>query len=187
MPVYMDLCTRYSAPERAYHNLSHIENCLAELEGAEGLPSDLDAIRFALWFHDAVYDTTSKDNEEKSAVLACDVARSAMLPDSWIEAVTGLILATKHTVPPAGASQQLLVDVDLSILGQDEERFDEYESQIRAEYSWVSAEAFAKGRAEILSSLLARRRLYSTESFRRKFEEKARTNLSRSIAKLASA
>lgn len=77
------------------------------------------------------------------------------------------------------------MDIDLSILGQDRSKFDEYERQIRSEYSWVAADAFAKGRSAILSSILARPRIYSTGLFYNKYEKIARENLARSIARLA--
>jgi len=78
----------------------------------------------------------------------------------------------------------LLVDIDLSILGQAEARFQEYEAQIRREYEWVPEPAFALKRAEILERFLARERIYSTEPFFSKYEKQARANLLGSIRKL---
>jgi predicted metal-dependent HD superfamily phosphohydrolase len=66
-------------------------------------------------------------------------------------------------------------------------KFDEYERQIRSEYSWVPEDAFAKGRSAILSSILARARIYSTEFFYGKYEKSARENLARSISQLLGA
>jgi predicted metal-dependent HD superfamily phosphohydrolase len=183
-PVYEDLLSRYAEPERAYHNLSHIEQCLTEFGEFSEPASNRDAIEFALWFHDAVYDTRAKDNEERSASLAREVAAS--LPDSFGDLTTRLILATKHSALPNTVDEQIIVDIDLSILGQNRTRFDEYERQIRAEYSWVPADAFAQGRSAILSTFLARARIYSTEILRGKYETCARENLTRSIARLGS-
>ena len=182
--VYEDLLSRYSEPGRAYHTLAHIEDCLAEFAGVPERETNLDAIEFALWFHDAVYDTQAKDNEERSAALAREVIRSATLPDSFGDLATGLILATKHAAPPVTRSEQLVVDIDLSILGQSAQKFDEYERQIRVEYSWVPAPAFAGGRLAILSSIQSRFRIYSTEFFHGKYEQRAHENLARSIAQL---
>ena len=77
--------------------------------------------------------------------------------------------------------RSLLVDVDLSILGQPDERFREYEAQIRREYEWVPEEIFAAKRAEILQGFLARERIYTTDSFFGRFESEARTNLRNSL------
>ncbi len=186
-PVYEDLLLRYSEPGRAYHTLTHIEHCVTELGDVSEPATNLDTIEFALWFHDAVYDTKVKDNEERSAALAREVARSATLSDSFGDFTTDLILATKHAAAPTALNEQILVDIDLSILGQSRLRFDEYERQIRAEYSWVPAEAFAKGRSAILSSFLARPTIYSTEFFHSKYEKSARENLARSITQLIEA
>ena len=79
-----------------------------------------------------------------------------------------------------------MVDVDLSILGQNEKRFVEYEAGIRAEYSWVTPDSLNAKRAEILQKFLDRGRIYSTQQFFDKFERQARRNLERSIRRIAS-
>jgi predicted metal-dependent HD superfamily phosphohydrolase len=81
---------------------------------------------------------------------------------------------------------QLLVDIDLSILGAAPERFDEYETQVRAEYRWVPDFMFKPKRREILGEFLARDRIYATPVLRAQLEAHARMNLARSIARLAS-
>ena len=57
------------------------------------------------------------------------------------------------------ADAPLLIDVDLNILGQNEERFWRYETQIRQEYDWVPESLFAVKRAEILERFLNRSRV----------------------------
>ena len=141
-------------------------------------------MELALWFHDAVYDPKAGDNEERSAALAkrclgdCGIARPVA------EAVDSLILATKNHTVRAGADAAVVVDVDLSILGRDEERFGEYEEQIRREYAWVPAAVFASKRAEILEGFLARDQVFATQWFRSKYEQQARRNLEASVRAL---
>ena len=103
----------------------------------------------------------------------------------FVETVRRLILATKDSVPPTEPDEQILVDMDLAILGRPEPEFDEYERQIRSEYAWVPDELFAKGRTSILKSFLARPCIYTTDAFRTKYENSARENLARSIAALS--
>jgi predicted metal-dependent HD superfamily phosphohydrolase len=74
----------------------------------------------------------------------------------------------------------------LSILGQPEKRFWEYENQIRAEYAWVDAAIFSQKRAEILETFLTRKRIYATDWFFDRYEQQARQNLEASIARLRS-
>lgn len=184
--VFNDLVRRYAEPQRAYHNLAHIEHCLAELAAAADLVSQQDAVEFALWFHDAVYDPRAGDNEERSAELARQVGAGAGagLPASFGERVTELILATKRHEPVADGDTAVLLDVDLSILGQPADRFDRYEAEIRREYAWVPEAVFCAKRAEILAAFLARPALYQTDRFRQRYEQAARRNLQRSIARL---
>jgi predicted metal-dependent HD superfamily phosphohydrolase len=86
---------------------------------------------------------------------------------------------------PGTPDQQLLVDIDLSILGAPQARFDEYERQVRREYAWVDEPIFRSVRSSILKEFLARPSIYSTTSFRDRLENSARENLKRSIAALA--
>ena len=183
--VYRDLVARYSEAGRAYHTLDHIQACLAELAGVPDGSLDRDALEFALWFHDAIYDTHAHDNEERSAALAQEVGRSAGLSDAFGAEVAALILTTKHAASPIASDEQLMVDIDLAILGKEQSQFDEYEAQIRREYAWVPAGVFAGARAKILESFLARPAIYSTPIFRDKYEAQARRNLAHSIARLA--
>ena len=182
--VYNDLVTRYSEPHRAYHTLEHIGHCLDELEQVRHLATNPDAVELALWYHDAIYDTKAKDSEERSAMLAEEMVRSASLPDDLGQLVANLITTTKHTVAPTDPDVQLLVDIDLSILGQSEDKFDEYEGQVRKEYEWVSEDAFVAGRSAILKSFLNRPAIYSTQFFRNKYEAQARANIATSLARL---
>ena len=98
--------------------------------------------------------------------------------------VRDLILATRHDVSPPAGDTALLVDVDLAILGSPAERFDEYERQVRQEYSWVPGFLFKRKRREILEEFLRRPALYNTEHFRSRYDAAARANLTRSIQQL---
>lgn len=182
--VYNDLVARYSEPHRAYHTLQHIGHCLDELEQVRNLAINPDAIELALWYHDAVYDTKAKDNEERSATLAVEMARDVSLPNNLGQSVANLIMTTKHSATSGDSDVQLLMDIDLSILGQPEYRFDEYERQVRRDYEWMPYKQFVAGRLAILKSILDRPNIYATQFFRNKYETQARRNITRSIKKL---
>ena len=180
-PYFAKLEARYSEPPRAYHNLTHIMDCLRELAAAKHLAQDGLSVEMAIWYHDVIYDSQAKDNEERSAVFAEAVCQENKLPTPFTEKVTRLILATKKHDASTNSDTSLMTDVDLSILGQAPQRFSKYEQQIRLEYGWVSDAAFADGRASVLESFLIRPRLYSTDFFWDKYELQARENLTRSI------
>jgi predicted metal-dependent HD superfamily phosphohydrolase len=131
-----------------------------------------------------VYEVGRQDNEEQSASWARDAAIRHGVARSAAERVHQLVLATKHDATPTSPDAALLVDVDLAILGAAVERFDEYELQVRQEYSWVPRVVFRRKRREILQTFLARPHIYSTDHFRACYEEAARANLARSIERL---
>src|SRR5437762_2672828 len=68
--VFADLVAAYTGPGRFYHNLDHLADVLATVGALGGQARDLAAVRFAAWFHDAVYDPRAADNEERSAAWA---------------------------------------------------------------------------------------------------------------------
>src|SRR4051794_23606137 len=65
------LLAQYERWPRRYHDGRHL---LASVRAAEALrgqiPDDVDAVAFALWFHDAVYKPWRSDNEARSATMA---------------------------------------------------------------------------------------------------------------------
>lgn len=176
--------TLYDQPPRAYHNWSHVEACLRELSAVRSLCADPDALEVAIWLHDCIYDPQRHDNEEQSATLARKWLAELLAPSSFIDTVAQLILVTKHNAIPASPDGKLIVDIDLSILGQAPEVFDAYERAIRQEYSFVPDEAFRAGRTCILQGFLDRPKIYCTQSFQGRYERAARANLARSIEQL---
>jgi len=181
---FISLTGCYAEPHRAYHTLQHLDECFGLFETAKGSAQSPGAVGLALFYHDAIYDTHARDNEEKSAALARQVLANAGAKDSLLSYVTDLILVTRHAALPETPDQHLVVDIDLSILGAPQDRFDEYERQVRQEYSWVDETFFRAVRCNILKEFLARPSIYSTERFRQSLERAARENLARSIASL---
>jgi predicted metal-dependent HD superfamily phosphohydrolase len=184
--VFAELVRRWSEPHRAYHTLVHLDEALAELDAARSQARQPDVVELAVWFHDAIYDPKARDNEQRSAEWAAQVLARAGLPAATGERVAELVLATQqHVAAPGDVDAQILLDADLSILGRPAARFDAYEAEIRREYAWVPADAFAVERARILRRMLERPVLYGTEHFRARLEAPARANLERSLAALA--
>lgn len=176
--LFRAVCQRYAEPHRKYHTLQHLRECLALCARDSALAERPAEVAIALWFHDAIYDHGRSDNEATSAAWAhsalCEAGASAALADR----VHALVMATRHSaVVPATPDAQLLVDIDLAILGAEPARFAEYEQQIRDEYQHVPQAVFALKRREVLQSFLDREHLYATPTYRARFEAKARANL----------
>lgn len=174
----------YSERHRHYHTGRHIDECLTLFDELRGLCRFPDEVELAIWLHDAVYRPRRSDNEERSARLAADWLTAEGVESDVVERVRSLILVTRHTGRPASRDEQVLVDIDLHILGAPADRFDEYEAQVRREYSWVPSTVFRRRRAEILGDFQARDPLYHTEECRTRFEAAAKRNLARSIERL---
>jgi predicted metal-dependent HD superfamily phosphohydrolase len=174
------LMQSYSEPHRFYHTLQHLGECLELLDAVAPLAARLPEIQLALWFHDAIYDPQRQDNEDRSATWA--IESLSTLDSTIAQRVHDLVLVTKHHRVLHDTDAQLLVDVDLAILGADEERFAEYDRQIRQEYHWVSAEDFRVGRSQILKSFLERPAIYGTPWLADQLELKARRNLENSLS-----
>jgi len=177
--AYEDIASRYREPWRKYHTLQHLCECIETFETVAHLAAHPAAVEAALWFHDAVYELARKDNEEQSAHLAERVLFSAGVLPQAVNQVTRLVLATRHTSLPHGPDEQLIVDIDLAILGASELRFAEYERQVRDEYAFVPEPLFYEKRRTILQSFLARPQIYSTRHFADLLERRARMNLAR--------
>ena len=181
--TFEELIPIYSSPDRAYHNLAHIQACLAEFEVVRTLASNPIAMQTAICFHDVIYDTHAHDNEERSADFAREQLQLAGADETLISTVVELILATKHNQPVSGDAA-LLVDIDLAILGKPADEFARYDTAIRQEYAWVSEEAYRAGRSKVLQSFLDRETIYQTEFFRNRYEVQARLNLQQALLRL---
>jgi predicted metal-dependent HD superfamily phosphohydrolase len=182
--VFDDLIKAYSSPDRFYHTLAHIENCLSIFDQTRYLAAHPEEVELAIWFHDAVYDTRRSDNEQRSAEWARAVIVSLEMNHNIADRVSNFILATRHTKEAIDKDAQLMVDVDLSILGREEAVFWRHEENIRKEYAWVPEHLFRQTRVEILSRFLDRPSIYSHKEYQARFERKARTNLKQAIARL---
>jgi len=178
------LLEAWSGPPRHYHTLRHLHDCLALFETVLDAAQHAGEVEIALWFHDAIYDPRAPDNEQRSADWAAQALTGAGVDAAAVARVHALVMATRHAVEPEGQDQQLLVDIDLAILGAGRERFDEYEVEVREEYAWVPGPVFRHKRRQILAGFLARGRIYSTPVFAQRFEAAARDNLARALAAL---
>lgn len=182
-PGWQRLQHLYATPRRAYHNLAHIADCLAQLDGVCDELEVSEAVEPALWWHDAVYDSRARDNEEQSAGRWLGFAAEAGVEATLARDVARLVRSTDHRAVAPDPAGLLIQDLDLSILGRSPEVFDDYERCIREEYDWADETAFRKGRTAFLRELLGRPALFNTPALRQRFEAAARVNLARSLAR----
>jgi predicted metal-dependent HD superfamily phosphohydrolase len=183
--LFEELHRAYAAPDRHYHGVRHIEECLGALRDVRHTAVQPAEVEAALWFHDAIYDTRRADNEARSAAWARRSLAAAGVNDAVGERVHALILATRHAAAVEYPDARLTVDIDLGILGQLPPAFARYDTDIRREYHWVAWTDYVDGRTAVLETFLARERIYATASFYERFEAQARYNLAFAIDTLA--
>lgn len=182
------LAERYAEPHRRYHDLRHLHEVLQTVDELAAVADDIDAVRWAAWFHDAIYDVHRGDNEERSADLAVRELTDIGYDPKRVDEVARLVRLTATHHPGDGDNNgAVLCDADLRILATDPWRHAEYVHDVREEYAHVPEPDFRKARAAVLRDLLSADRLYRTELAHGRWEERARANLAAELRQLESA
>ena len=181
--LFAQLKGAYAEPQRHYHTLQHLGECLAAFDNVHAQAEHAHEVELALWFHDAIYDIRGHDNEQRSAEWARDALRSAGAPADAAGRVHDLVMATRHTAVPSGRDEQLLVDIDLAILGAERARVDEDEQPLRGAFAAGPGCLLRRRRRQILEGFLDRPAIYSTPYFHEALEARARDNLRRVTAR----
>ena len=189
--LQVELMNAWAEPHRHHHDQRHLRECLALWSRWRGLGDRAGEVAVALWFHDAIYDPRASlagSNELNSAAWAARSLIRAGLASETAQRVHDLVMATQHDAPAAlsaGVDAQLLVDIDLSILGSPPERFERYDQDVRKEYSWVPGFRYRDQRVQVLQGFLDRPRLYHGEAAVALLEGQARINLAAALSRLA--
>jgi len=168
----------YCGNKRYYHNLDHLENMLQQLLICKSSVNDWDTLLLALYYHDIIYNTTKKDNEERSALLAVTRLATIKYSPGRSALCSQHILATKSHGVSKNKDTNFLTDADLSILGADSETYFIYTSQIRKEYSIYPDFMYKPGRRKVLQHFLLMERIYKTDHFFNLYEHQAKENMS---------
>ena len=142
-------------------------------------------MRYAVWFHDAVYEGKPGEDEDASAALAERLLSLMGKPPELTADVVRLVGVTKDHRPERwDADGAVLSDADLSTLAGAPERYLAYTTAVRAEYWHVSDEAFRTGRLRVLRSLLEAPHLFHTPFGRAHWEPRARSNMLAEVDRL---
>lgn len=175
--MWMEVQLKYTAKNRFYHTLHHLENLLEQLILVKKEIQNWDAVLFTLFYHDLIYNPFKSDNEEKSAKLAEKRLIQIAVPMEIIELCVEHILATKSHVISANPDTNYFTDADLSILGQNWETYLTYCNNVRKEYCIYPDITYKTGRKKVLRHFLTMERIFKTEFFHAKFENQAILNM----------
>lgn len=182
--LWAELDQRYAEKSRHYHNLNHLESLFSELDAVKERIQDFSTLTFSVFYHDAVYDATSKANEEKSAALATSRMKRLNIDQDTAEKVSEQIIATKVHHRSEDFDTNYLLDADLSILGKNLDTYIDYTQKIRKEYSVYPDFLYKPGRKKVLLHFLERESIFKTGNFRNKYEDRARKNIKWEIENL---
>jgi predicted metal-dependent HD superfamily phosphohydrolase len=181
--IFTLLGIQYKENTRYYHNWTHVK---AMIKGLYDYPEEINdtlSIELAIWFHDAIYVPLRKDNESRSAKFFYEQL-SLYLPIERVRKVMGYIEATKNHSKTTDRDLQVLLDLDLAILGQPQSVYQNYSEQVREEFGYVPNFLYKRGRKSVLKSFLDRDVIYQTSFFKERLEEQARENIREELESL---
>ncbi len=175
---------QYTHKSRYYHCLKHIEDMLELFDIVEKEVEQKDALLFAIFYHDLIYKVTSKKNEYKSALTF----KKYIKPTSFteIDRTFNLILATQMHQLSEDRDTNILLDLDLNVLGKSQAEYQNYTQGVRREYSIYPDFLYKKGRVQVLNRFLETYSIYKTVYFQNRFEKQARRNLKNELDLLTS-
>jgi predicted metal-dependent HD superfamily phosphohydrolase len=182
--LWTEIETKYSQKSRYYHNLEHLESMFSELESVKNKIQNFTEVSFSVFYHDIIYDATSKLNEEKSAEFSEIRLKKLNVNSESIEKISQQILATKSHLKSDVNDINYLLDADLVILGKDLETYIDYTEKIRKEYAIYPDLLYKPGRRKVLKHFLELENIFKTEDFREKYEVRARENILFEIERL---
>ncbi len=177
--AWAEIKTAYSEPHRHYHTLHHIEAMLSGLDTHRPTFDDLQVAALALIYHDIIYDPARQDNETQSAARLSD-RFSTHIDPARVARACRHIEATRRHDPTDDADTNLVLDLDMSILGAPWPDYLAYAAGVYAEYAPIyGAEAYAMGRVKLfLEPTQSKARIFLTSHFAA-LEAQARDNLAR--------
>jgi predicted metal-dependent HD superfamily phosphohydrolase len=181
--LWLEIAKAYNSKKRHYHNLTHLQNLLQELEQQKHLIQHWNLLLFSIYYHDIVYNTLKTDNEEQSAVLAVKRLNELGLDKQDISICEEQIIATKSHTISAKPDTNLFTDADLSILGKDTATYIAYSHQIRQEYKVYPDFMYNPGRKKVLQHFLQMEYIYKTPIFREQYEQQAKRNLQEELSR----
>lgn len=179
-----NLLGRWAEKHRHYHDLAHLGAVLDRVDELAPAARDVELVRLAAWFHDAVYDATAADNEARSAVLAKVVLTGLRLSDDHVAEVVRLVaLTTTHLPQDGDANGVVLCDADLAVLAGEPKAYRRYADAVREEFGHLDDVTYRRGRVDVLRGLLDREALFRTEPGRT-WEPSARANVTAELEQL---
>jgi pantetheine-phosphate adenylyltransferase len=183
--------TAYGSPQRPYHNHDHLVHGLSEISvwaaNTNADRMDVGLLKKAFWFHDIVYNVLPglTSNEEQSARLWI----GSQLDSNDVEGPASLIRATDHMHVNGNSHplQNVMLSVDLAILGQAANIYDDYARSVRKEYRLIPDAVYRPNRIRVLQHFKDQAQagtLYQDPYFAQLYGAQSIANVSNEMAEL---
>lgn len=203
--IYDELIELYSKPHRIYHTITHIENMINSIYELLHIYSfnNHNIIKaeliLAAFFHDAIYDPLAHNllipiNQDSDETLSANIATKSLKfigieNTRSITRIHSLIILTKeHTINPKlqiePLIQEIFIDSDISILGSNKPKYNQYKTGIWNEYNHIEIESFITGRLEFLTHYIEKKAIFKTEYMNQMYNEQAYVNINNEILEL---
>ncbi|GAA4275272.1 hypothetical protein U6A24_18050 [Aquimarina gracilis] len=183
--LWKDLQKKYSARNRHYHNLSHLDHIHQDLVSIKDRIMDWDMLLFAIFYHDYKYNILKQNNEELSAKKAVIVLNTLGIDQDRINLCEEHILATKGHSISENQDVNYFTDADLAILGSEWNAYKTYFTKVRKEYNYYPGLIYNRGRIKVLKQFLDMPRIFKTDHFFIDLEGRAKINIEREIELLS--
>lgn len=182
LECWNEIENNYSSNSRHYHTLKHLENMITELDRVIFKIEDLDTLLFSIYYHDIIYKPSKNDNELKSALLF--EKRISKTSFGNLNKCKLQIELTKDHKLSEDYDTNVLMDLDLSILGKSPEEYQKYSTAIRKEYKIYPELVYRSGRKKFLKNMLEKNSIYKTDTFKRLYESQAKLNIQLEVNQL---
>ncbi|ALR29079.1 phosphohydrolase [Chryseobacterium sp. IHB B 17019] len=128
-----------------YHNFIHTTYTVNKAEeimkNTSVSKEDQEKVLLALWFHDAGYTESAENHEEKGVGIMKNFLQKENYPESYIDDVTKLILATKITYEPQNLLEKIVKDADCSHFASHD--YNDISDALRKEWELTNVRCFS--------------------------------------------
>ncbi|SFN84905.1 Predicted metal-dependent phosphohydrolase, HD superfamily [Chryseobacterium oleae] len=128
-----------------YHNFIHTTYTVNKAEeimrNTPVSKEDQEKVLLALWFHDTGYVDCAQNHEENGVTILTDFLKQENYPETYIEDVSKLILATKITYEPQNLLEKIVKDADCSHFASHD--YNDISDALRKEWELTNVRCFS--------------------------------------------
>ncbi|SHH86783.1 Pycsar system effector family protein [Chryseobacterium oranimense] len=170
-----------------YHNFIHTTYTVNKAEeimrNTPVSKEDQEKVLLALWFHDTGYVECAQNHEEKGVTILTDFLKQENYPESYIEDVSRLILATKITYQPQNLLEKIVKDADCSHFASHD--YNDISDALRKEWELTNVRCFSNDEWNAGNlDMLKNKHHYYTEYAKENWEPLKKKNIKKIEKKL---